>query len=500
MDNRIIITKKDQNFLKVSCSGSVAYELYEHFSFMVPGAKYMPQYRMGRWDGFIRLFSPENRSLPVGLLVDLFKFAARSGLPIEFDKEDFRSDFSPDDIQQYKDRLGDLIKFDLSGKYRYQWDAAQKCLEMSRLLVKSPTSSGKSAIIYLITRFLLENTEGDVLICVPKISLTEQLIGDFESYVNDGLVIKDHVSVLYSGKPVLETRVLISTWQSIFKKPQEFFDRFTGGFICDEAHLADSKSITSIIHRLPNTKVKLGFTGTISESKCSEMQLKGLFGPVYSTKTTRELQDEGILSDLKINVVSLGYDPDVKSAFWKSCPEFKDEVSWLASNPFRNKYIADLAMEQAPKNTLILYNFISHGKEILKLIKEHREDNVFLVNGSTPPDRREEIRRIAEENTGVIIVASSALFSTGVNIRNLTTLIFAHSFKAKIRNLQSIGRSLRLHSDKETAVLYDITDDLRVGRKANITYRHMIERLKIYQNEGFKYQVIEKSLANQVND
>ena len=484
----IYVRKNNENSLKVECTGAVAYELYEHFSFMVPGAKFMPQYRSGSWDGYIHLFNSKDKTLPLGLLMDLLKFAKRNSYSIEFDRDEFRRVFSDEEIADYKSRLPELTKYDLSGFYSYQWEAVEMCLRTNRLLVCSPTGSGKSSVIYLLTRFLIENIMGDILIVVPTISLTTQLKGDFQSYVNDDFDVDTHISLMGGGNKAENKRVLISTWQSLIKQPTSFFRRFSGGaLIVDECHLAEAKSITTIVQRLPETKFKFGFTGTIADAKCSELQLKGLFGPIYQTKTTKELQDEGVLSDLEIRVTKLKYPKIERDGFWALSPDYQKEVDWLSKHPTRNKFIADLALSQSPNNTLILYNFIEHGKTLYNLIREIREDSVYLINGNTPPDERERIRELTEEGKGVIIVASSALFSTGVNIRNLTTLIFAHSYKAKIRNLQSIGRSLRLHQDKEKAILYDITDDLSKGRKSNTTLRHMIERVKIYQREGFDY-------------
>lgn len=492
----IIVRKKNENYLQIDCPGAIAYELYDHFSFMVPGAKFMPQYRSGSWDGYVHLFSSREKTLPFGLLMDLMKFAKRNSYSIEFDRDEFRRIFSDEEISDYKSRLPELTKYDLSSFYSYQWEAVEMCLRTNRLLICSPTGSGKSQVIYLLTRFLIENNEGNILIVVPTISLTTQLKGDFQSYVNDEFDVEANVSLLGGGNKAENKRVLISTWQSLIKQPSSFFGRFAkGALIVDECHLAEAKSITTIVQRLPDTKFKFGFTGTIADAKCSELQLKGLFGPIYQTKTTKELQKEGVLSDLEIRVTKLKYPKIEIDGFWALSPDYQKEVDWLSKHPSRNEFIANLALSQSPKNTLILYNFIEHGKNLYDILREGREEShTYLINGSTPPNERERIRDLTERENGVIIIASSALFSTGVNIRNLTTLIFAHSYKAKIRNLQSIGRSLRIHKDKEKAILYDITDDLSKGRKSNTTLRHMVERVKIYQREGFDYVLNEVTL------
>jgi superfamily II DNA or RNA helicase len=361
----------------------------------------------------------------------------------------------------------------------------------------SPTGSGKSHIIYLIVRFLLRYTDESILICVPTTSLVEQMVGDFASYVNDDFDVETSIGKIYSGKEkITNKRVVVSTWQSIYKLPSEWFSRF-GGFVCDEAHQADSGSITKIVGKLSHAPFRFGFTGTLDGSKTHDVSLRGMFGPIIKTTTTKKLMDDGVLSKLNIDVVMLRYRDDECKFVSKNCKKYQDEIEWLVSNERRNKFIVATAFSQ-PNNTLVLFNFVDgHGEGLYKYALDKAPEfgkEVYFVHGNVKVEEREHIRRLVEKKDNIIIFASYGTFSTGINMKNLHTVIFAHPFKARIRNLQSIGRSLRKSGGKESAKLVDIGDDLTYNGRRNVTLEHLIERLKIYESEQFEYVVRKRDL------
>ncbi len=146
----------------------------------------------------------------------------------------------------------------------------------------------------------------------------------------------------------------------------------------------------------------------------------------------------------------------------------------------------------------MLFQYVEkHGKELMRLIDaEKKNRKVFFVYGNTDVEVREEVRAITEKESDAIIVASYGTFSTGINIRNLHNVIFASPSKSRVRNLQSIGRVLRKGENKESATLFDIADDFRVGKQVNFTLKHFIERVKIYEEEKFKYKFYNIELKN----
>jgi superfamily II DNA or RNA helicase len=171
-------------------------------------------------------------------------------------------------------------------------------------------------------------------------------------------------------------------------------------------------------------------------------------------------------------------------------------MEYIVTNKKRNNLIKNLVTD-LDGNTLVLFNYVEkHGEPLYELINNSVDDNrkVFFVHGSVDTDDREEVRKITEQENNAIIIASYGTFSTGINIKRLHNIVFASPSKSRIRNLQSIGRVLRKGEGKEIATLYDIADDISNTSKQNYTLRHLQERIKIYQEENFKYEIIKVNL------
>jgi hypothetical protein len=274
--------------------------------------------------------------------------------------------------------------------------------------------------------------------------------------------------------------------------PKEYFRSFDV-VIGDEAHLFKAKSLISIMGKLIDCKHKFGFTGTLDGTQTNKLVLEGLFGAVKKVTTTSELIDQKHLAEFRIKSIVLSYDEDTRKMVSKMV--YQDEIDWIVRNPARNKFIKNLALS-LKGNTLILFQFVEkHGDVLFKLIKDAAGDrNVYYVAGKTETEDREYVRKIVETDTDAIIVASSGVFSTGINIKNLHNIIFSSPSKSRIKNLQSIGRVLRKSDSKESAILYDIADDLSYKSKQNYTLQHFKERIKIYSEEAFPYKIYSVSL------
>lgn len=339
-------------------------------------------------------------------------------------------------------------------------------------------NSGKSLIIYLLTRFYDTKT----LIIVPTTSLVSQMASDFESYG-----YKDKIHKIYSGqeKDDHEAKVIVSTWQSIFKLPKSWFDKFNV-VIGDEAHLFTAKSLTSIMEKLSNCKYRFGFTGTLDNSECHKLILEGNFGIVKKVTTTSELMEKGHVADLKIKSIILDYSDEEKKLAKNF--NYQDEMNFIVSHKKRNKFIQKL-VTVLNGNTLVLFQYVEkHGKELKQLLEKTKK-KVYYIDGSVSGEIREDIRTIVENDQNSIIVASYGTLSTGVSIKNLHNIIFASPSKSKIRNLQSIGRGLRTSNLKTLCTLYDIADDLSWKSRRNYTLLHFNERIKIYAEENFEYRI-----------
>ena len=480
--SHLIISKKNEVYLKVESEPHVYYELADQFTFEVPGAKFMPTYQKKYWDGKIRLFNVQNGEVYIGLLDRIVQFCKDQKYTYEFvDSKYYGLPFEVNDRiskEGVKDYMTAISKY----KPRdYQIDGVYDALRNNRKLLVSPTASGKSLMIYAIIRYFVENKK-NTLIVVPTTSLVEQMYKDFADY---GWDVGSYCHKIYAGRErETDSQVIITTWQSIYKLPRKYFERFDV-VVGDEAHQFKSKSLVAIMTKLGNAKYRYGFTGTLDGSETHKWVLEGLFGPSYKIIKTDELMKKGHVATVDINVLLLKHPPN-------KFENFEEEVQYIIGHEKRNRLIRNLALD-LKGNTLILFARVeAHGEPLYEMINnntvEHR--NVFFVHGGVPTEDREEIREITEKQDNAIIVASYGTFSTGINIKRLHNVIFASPSKSRIRNLQSIGRVLRKGNGKVKATLYDIADDISTKSRKNYTLNHLIERIKVYNEENFNYDIV----------
>lgn len=481
----IRVRKLDHANLHVDCESGIAQELNEFFSFFVPGYRFMPAYKSRLWDGKIRLYNKRSGELPVGLIHHLVQFSRTRGYMIESIKTQYGLPYEEQtiDLNELKEFVSTLnLPFSIRD---YQLESLHTGLIRKRLILLSPTGSGKSLIIYTLMRWFLQNHPENILIIVPTTSLVEQMYADFRDY---GYDVESNCHRIYSGKDKnTDKRIIISTWQSVYKLSKDWFQQF-GVVFGDECHGFKSKSLMTIMNKCSEAEYRFGTTGTLDGTQTHELVLQGLFGRTYKVTTTRNLQDENHLAKLDIKRIILEY-PEEERKNWGT-KTYQEEIDYIVSNQARNKFISNLALDQKG-NTLVLYNYVEkHGKPLFDLIDSKVNDDrkVFFVSGDVQTSDREAIRGIVEKQKNAIIVASLGTFSTGINIRNLHNIIFASPSKSQIRVLQSIGRGLRKSDDGSTTKLYDIIDSIDWKSKKNFALQHGDERLKIYQREKFDHK------------
>jgi len=487
--SHLTISKKNEVYLQVKAEPHVYYELADQFTFEVPGAKFMPQYKSKYWDGKIRLFNTQNGQVYVGLLDKIIQFCRDHEYSYEFiDNKYFGLPFEVNEgisKEGVKDYMNAICKY---SPREYQIEGVYDALRHNRKLLISPTASGKSLMIYAIVRYFVEKKK-NILIVVPTTSLVEQMYKDFADY---GWDVGSYCHKIYAGKErETKSQVIITTWQSIYKLPRKYFERFSV-VIGDEAHQFKSKSLVSILTKLSNAKYRFGFTGTLDGSQTHKWVLEGLFGPSYKIIKTNELMKKGHVATLDINVLLLKHPP-------QKFEVFEDEVQYIITHNRRNNFIKNLALD-LKGNTLILFARVEgHGEPLYELINNNNtieNRRVFFVHGGVDTQSREEVRDITERENNAIIIASYGTFSTGINIKNLHNVIFASPSKSRIRNLQSIGRVLRKGDNKTKATLYDIADDISYKSRKNYTLNHLIERIKVYNEENFNYDIVNIPLKN----
>lgn len=483
----LIISKKNEVYLKIKTEPHIKHEISDQFTFDVEGAKYMPQYRNRWWDGKIRLFNIQTGELYIGLLDKLLKFCEDHGYKFEFqDNKYYGLPIDLNKMISYEGVKDYMTSISVHKPRDYQIQAVYDALKCNRRLIVSPTGSGKSLMIYSVVRYYVEKGK-DTLIIVPTTSLVEQMYKDFADY---GWDVGSYCHKIYGGKErETNNQVIITTWQSIYKLDRKYFERFEV-VVGDEAHLFKSKSLVSIMTKLADAKYRFGFTGTLDGSQTHKWILEGLFGPSYSTIKTKELIENKFLSNLDIKIIILKHHP-------RLFDNYQEEIRYLCDNEKRNTFIKNLTLDQKG-NTLVLFTRVeSHGQPLFDMINKSatKGRKVFFVYGGVDTEDRERVRKITESQTNAIIVASYGTFSTGINIKNLHNVIFASPSKSRVRNLQSIGRVLRKSDSKLKATLYDIADDITFNKNRNYTLNHLVERIKVYKEEKFNYEVINVALS-----
>jgi len=503
----IIISKVDEAYIRVDCrEESTEAELANYFTMFAVNYQNHPAYLKHHWDGKTRLFSTATRKIYTGLLRYILQFTEERKFKVQInDGLDHLTNFSIEEANRFFKALNPHSDRKPVSAYEHQAMGLARAIRYKRALLLSPTSSGKSLMIYGMTRYFLQRLGGGCkrgLLIVPTTALVEQMYKDFADYATDAQEyinwpvdrVCQRLYEAYPDKECLpETKLLISTWQSIFDKDPEFFKQFDF-VIGDEAHGFKAESLKTVMTACTNARYRIGTTGTLDGYKVHRMVIEGHFGPMSVLATNKELQDKGISSKLKIKSLILKYnDSDVKSLkqivnsivaprHLIGGKKFKAEMDFLVQHAKRNNFIKNLALS-LKGNRLILVNYIEHAQILHDLLAGHPE--VHLVNGGTSTQQREWVRKFCETHSDSIIIATYGVFSTGVNIKNLPHLIFGSPSKSKIRVLQSIGRILRLHKDKLFAYLYDISDDLHDEAEDfyNYSIQHYAERLQYYKDE-----------------
>ena len=406
----MLISKVNEVYLQVKVDDDLERELTDYFTFEVPGAKFMPHYRKKLWDGKIRLFSPHNGRIYVGLLPYIKEFCSRNSVEyiIEEGVEDERN-IDRESVRKFAESLrpkarGKSIEF-----RGYQIDAIFHAIRTNRCLLLSPTASGKSLIIYTLVRYYhLMNLK--TLILVPTTSLVEQMYSDFIDYGWKD----EHIHRVYAGHDKGSKKpVVISTWQSLYKLHRPYFAQY-GCIIGDEAHLFKAKSLTDIMARSADCKYRFGLTGTLDGTQTHRLVLEGLFGKVTQVTTTKELMDDETLAKLDIDCIVLKHTDEECKRIKKYT--YAEELNYIVSHTKRNKFIENLC-KTIKGNTLVLFQLVDkHGvllhNEIKKLDKK-----VFFVYGGTTTETREKIRGIVEKEKDSLIIAS---YGTSVSYTHLT--------------------------------------------------------------------------------
>lgn len=487
-DEVIYLNKVNEVFFQLDMTKGQAMELKEMLSFYAPNYKYHPQFKAGFWNGKIPFFNTKDSLLPIGLLPYFVDYCEQFKYPFifNFDRtEEFGSDVTEERFNAFIDMV-----FPPDGhiypRY-YQQEAIYKVLTNKRGVTVIPTGGGKSVTQYAIIRYLLAMGK-NILLVVPSISLVEQMFSDFESY--GWTDAKDYCNLIYAGKSFDQNKkVTISTWQSIYNKSPAFFKNFTG-LMVDEVHLGSGKSISTICSMCVNADYRIGLTGTMPKDSASVATIVGYLGPVMYKLGTKELMDQGVLSQIEIRNVIAKYPEKMCIQRMDYATEQKDIFEYTNRT---KKIINKIEPHMNGKNTLILVQRIEHLKEVRDYIVDNYQNfKVYTIYGEIKPEERERIRKLVDFEENIVLVCTYSTMSTGINIKRLHNVVFFASYKSEVKVLQSIGRGLRTHESKDKMILWDVVDDMRYKNNGkmvkNYSYNHWEKfRLAYYEEQSFEY-------------
>lgn len=479
MNETVIFIKKNESTFIIRASDSIKKSLCEFFSYKVDNFNFkLRKYK--NWDGVMKLISYRTGEFSVGLLKYVVDYLLDNNLckPEDikyYDNENYTpikldTNYTISDLEVFLNEIE--LPFELRD---YQKNAILECLNNRCKLIVSPTSSGKTAIMYVLTR--IYNILGEkVVIIMPNITLVNQTQTEFIKYGCD-----DRIIYTISGgiDKTFGYPITICTWQSIYKLSDKHFSYYNCVLV-DECHLAQGKSLSTILKKSTRAKYRYGFTGTLQDSKVPVEILKSLFGEIYKVITTKQLIENKQATNVNINIILINHKP-VKFSSYMS------ELLYIVENEQRNDFICKL-LTKLQGNSLALFSLVKkHGLILQDMIRSYTDKPVYMFYGNTSPEDREIIRHKIEEEQDAIILATYQTFQQGVNVPSIKNLVYTSPFKSNIRNLQSIGRILRLYTSKNCANVYDIADNFHL--EPNYTKKHLHERIGHYKKEEFPYKI-----------
>ena len=456
-------------------------ELSNRFKFEVPGARYMPAVRLGRWDGKVGFFQLGG-STYINLLPDILPYLESQGYGV--DVEDIREyqtqfEFEPVEEDSYSHIAwpeGHPVAGQPIMLRDYQVEVINRFLESPQCIQEIATGAGKT----LCTAVLSHRCEphGRTIVIVPNKSLVTQTEAD---YINMGL----DVGVYFGDRKEFGRTHTICTWQSlnILLKGSRNHEvditigEFLQDVVCvmvDEVHMAKADALKTLLTGvMAHIPIRWGLTGTIPKEDYERMSLLCSIGSIQGKLSASELQDQGVLANCHVNVLQLEDYTEYRS--------YQEELKYLLETEGRLDYISNLVREiRQSGNTLILVDRIAPGKELVKRIK----DSVFVSGATKAKDRKDEYDEVAKMD-GKVIVATYGVAAVGINIPRIFNLVLIEPGKSFVRVIQSIGRGIRKAEDKDFVQIWDITSTCKFAK------RHLTKRKQFYREANYPF-VVEK--------
>jgi len=474
-----IIVKDEVNVKIEGLELSERKALVKMFEYEIPGARYLPSVRLGRWNGKVSYFSLGGSTF-INLLPEIIPILDRAGYDIEL--EDIREYSTTFEFNQVSEstfshkvwpkghpKVGEPIVL-----RDYQIQIINDFLSNPQSLQEIATGAGKTimtaALSYSIEKY------GRSIVIVPNKSLVTQTEADYKNLELD-------VGVYFGDRKEIGKTHTICTWQSLnnmLKKTKADeaevpIGEFLEGVVCvmvDEVHQAKADALktllTGVMSHIP---IRWGLTGTIPKAKFEAQALFVSLGPVTNKLSASELQDQGVLAKCHVNIVQLQDKVEFSN--------YQSELKHLLEDKNRLDKIADLIDKiKDSGNTLILVDRVNAGNEIVSRIP----NSVFISGETKLTERKDEYDSVAISD-GKVIVATYGVAAVGINIPRIFNLVLIEPGKSFVRVIQSIGRGIRKAEDKEHVMIWDITSSCKFAK------RHLTQRKAFYTEANYPFDV-----------
>ena len=457
--------------------------------------RFNPLVKRGVWDGYVT-YIKDDKWIPAGLWK--YVIGVCKDYNFEVQVNGIRRLIDPDiNAEAFEQWALNFFEGSEITPRDYQIETAYNILKFRKCLAELATSAGKTLISFLTVAYMLEKQKAErILFIVPNVSLVVQAHEDFHEY-NYMNKIDLRIQQIFAGQKIKSNKnIVIGTYQSLIKKPVEYFEQFDA-VIVDETHKAKSASIKTILQKCTKAQYRFGLSGTIpKDGTLDKLTLMSQTGPVISEVKASFLQDQGHIAKCLVKVIEMNYATDSqKIAFqelaqnkYDSKDVFQLEQNFIINHEGRLDFIASV-ISRVPRNSLVLFHRIEHGKRLYEKLRQESNKRVYYVDGGTDKDIREEYKKKMEAGEEVVIVASYGTFSTGISIKKIHNIFFTESFKSEVIIRQSIGRGLRQHASKDKVLIIDFVDDIRTEEWDNYLYKHGKARQAIYRQEKFDYNI-----------
>jgi superfamily II DNA or RNA helicase len=452
--------------------------LVNAFKYDVPGARYLPAVRLGRWDGKVSYFQLGG-STYVNLLPEIIPILEKFNYDVDLDDQrDYSTTFEFEKVtEQTFSHIAWGPGHPLEGQPMelrdYQVDIINNFLENPQCIQEIATGAGKTVITAALSNAVAPY--GRTIVIVPNKSLVTQTEKD---YIN----MQQDVGVYFGDRKEWGRQHTICTWQSLnvlLKNTKNSVGDVTIGefledvvcVIVDEVHMAKADALksllTGVMARIP---LRWGLTGTIPKEPFESQALKCSLGPVINQLSASELQDRGVLAQCHVNVVQL-----VDHAEFSN---YQSELKFLLEEPDRLKTIAQLiAQVNATGNTLVLVDRVAAGHALVDLLG----DQAVFVSGATKAKARQDEYDEVATSTGKIIVATYGVAAVGINLPRIFNLVLVEPGKSFVRVIQSIGRGIRKAEDKDHVQIWDVTSTCKFAK------RHLTKRKTFYREANYPF-------------